>query len=71
MNHMEDLSVKLAHLHGTAEERWNEEISCPLCSILTLYTRECINAIFRVTTIMLRLCNKFTAKLLENKASYK
>ena len=37
---------------------------------LTHYTRECVNAIFRVTTIMLRLCNKFTAKLLENKASY-
>ena len=36
MNHMEDLSVELAHLHGTAEERWNEERSCPLCSILSI-----------------------------------
>ena len=37
---------------------------------LTHYTQECVNTIFRVTTIMLRLCNKFIARLLENEASY-
>ena len=29
------------------------------------------NAIFRAMTIMFHLCNKFSAKLLKNKASYK
>ena len=66
-------ALKKVHMcmHGYGREA----AECFFCTMvvngLTHYTRECKNAILRVTTIMLHLCNKFTARLLENKVSYK